>query len=260
MSSIYHPQIDGQTEVVDKCLETYLYCFVIDKQNKWSQWLHLAKWSYNTTYHPSTKMTPFQALYGYEPPRWKDFALHNSKLQAIKNHLEENQRIINLLKENLTMARNRMKQQIDQHCTKREFKEGDRVFIRIQPYKQSSLKQQRKNKLSPKYYGPYQIIKKISSVAYGLKIPDHCRIHNTFHVSSLKKALGQNQTAQTEIPKTDEEGRIILEPEGILTTREKVLRSKTIKEYIIKWKRLLEEDSLWEIEHFRQQHPTLPML
>jgi hypothetical protein len=42
MSSTYHPQIDGQSEIVNKCLETYLHCFVIDKQNKWLQWLHLA--------------------------------------------------------------------------------------------------------------------------------------------------------------------------------------------------------------------------
>lgn len=55
--------------------------------------------------------------------------------------------------------------------------------------------------------------------------------------------LGQNQLAQTEIPKVDEEGRIVLEPEGILATQEKVLCSKTIREYLVKWKKLLEEDS-----------------
>jgi len=148
-------------------------------------------------------MTPFQALYGYKPPRWKDFALLDSRVPAVKDHLGESQRIINLLKENLTMARNRMKQQANQHRSEREFKEGDWVFVRLQPYKQLSLKQQGKNKLSPKYYGPYHITKKISSVAYGLKLPNNYRIHNTFHVSSLKRVLGQNQIAQTEIPETD---------------------------------------------------------
>ena len=49
-------------------------------------------------------MTPFQALYGYEPPRWKYFALLDFKVQAVKDHLEENQRIINFLKENKTVA------------------------------------------------------------------------------------------------------------------------------------------------------------
>lgn len=97
-------------------------------------------------------------------------------------------------------------------------------------------------------------------MAYKLKLPDNCRIHNTFHVSSPKKVLGKNQIAQTEILETDEEGRIVSEQEGILATREKVLRSKTIKEFLIKWKKLPKEDSSWESKCFLQKHPTLPML
>jgi len=69
MSSAYHLQTDGQTEVVNKCLEAYLCCYATEKQNKWAQWLHLAEWWYNSTYHTSAKMTPFQALYGYEPSK-----------------------------------------------------------------------------------------------------------------------------------------------------------------------------------------------
>ena len=88
------------------------------------------------------------------------------------------------------MAQNRMKQQADQHRTKREFELADWVFVRLQLYKQLSLKQQGKNKLAPKFYGPYQIIRKISNVAYELKLPETSRIHNVFHVSNLKKLLG----------------------------------------------------------------------
>ena len=75
-----------------------------------------------------------------------------------------------VLKDNLNMARNHIKQQADQHRTKIEFAIADWVFVRLQPYKQLSLKQQRKNKLAPKFYGPYQIIRKISPVAYELKL------------------------------------------------------------------------------------------
>ena len=96
-----------------------------NKQNKWSQWLHLVEWWYNSTYHTSAKMTHFQALYGYEPPKWKEFALINTKVQAVRNKLEEEQKIIQILKENLTKTRNRMKQLADQHRSEREFKEGD---------------------------------------------------------------------------------------------------------------------------------------
>ena len=109
MSSSYHPEIDGQTKVVNKCLESYLCSFIIDKQNKWLQWLHLVEWWYNSTYHMSTKMTPFQALYGYAPPRWKELVQGDAKVLAGKSQLEENQRVMQILKDNLTMGQNRMK-------------------------------------------------------------------------------------------------------------------------------------------------------
>jgi hypothetical protein len=134
-------------------------------------------------------MTPFQALYGYEPPTWKELATSQTKVASVKDHLDESQKIVQLLKENLAVARNRMKQQDDQHRIEREFEVGEWVFVRLQPYKQLSLKHQGKNKLAPKFYGPYQINKKISHVAYGLELPDKSRIHNIFHVSCLKRVI-----------------------------------------------------------------------
>jgi hypothetical protein len=153
-----------------------------------------------------------------------------------------------------------MKQQVDQHRTEREFKVGEWVFVRLQPYKQLSLKHQGKNKLAPKFYGPYQINKKISHVAYGLELPEKSRIHNVFQMSCLKKVVGQHRKVQTLLPMLDEEGRIILELEDMIATREKRVRCRIIKEYLIKWKNLPEEDAAWESEHFRQLHPSLPVL
>jgi transposase InsO family protein len=64
LSSAYYPQADGQMEVVNKCLETYMRCFAYEKQHQWAQWLPLAEWWYNTTYHTATRMTHFEAVYG----------------------------------------------------------------------------------------------------------------------------------------------------------------------------------------------------
>jgi hypothetical protein len=68
LSTTYHPQMDGQTEVVNKCLETYLRCFVSKRENQWDQLLPLVEWWYNTSYHTSTCMNPFESLYGQNPP------------------------------------------------------------------------------------------------------------------------------------------------------------------------------------------------
>ena len=66
MSSAYHPQMDGQTERVNQCLEMYLRCAVHDSPKKWCQWLSLAELWYNSTFHSALGCSPFKALYGYE--------------------------------------------------------------------------------------------------------------------------------------------------------------------------------------------------
>jgi hypothetical protein len=95
------------------------------------------------------------------------------------------------------------------------------VFIRLQLYKELLFKWKGKNKLTPKFYGPYKINKKISQVAYTLELSNQIYMHNVFHVSCLKKVLGQLEQVQTKLPILYEEGRLILDPEGILTTKER---------------------------------------
>jgi hypothetical protein len=90
----------------------------------------------------------------------------------VEDHIEHEQQVLQLLKDNLNMAHNRMKQQTDQHHSERSFEVGDWVLLRLQPYKHISLKQAKKdNKLSPKYYSPYKVLQKIGTMAYKLELP-----------------------------------------------------------------------------------------
>ena len=68
MSTAYHPQSDGQTEVVNRCLENYLRCMASDHPKEWSLWLPLAEYWYNTNHHSSAKFTPYEIVYGQPPP------------------------------------------------------------------------------------------------------------------------------------------------------------------------------------------------
>jgi hypothetical protein len=63
-SSTYHPQTDGQTEVVNRTLEMYLRCFTGDKPKDWVKWLPWVEFTYNTSWHSSTGRTPFEVVYG----------------------------------------------------------------------------------------------------------------------------------------------------------------------------------------------------
>jgi len=117
-----------------------------------------------------------------------------------------------------------MKQQVDQHRSERSFDVGDWVFLRLQPYKQMSLQQTKKDdKLSPKYYGPYKVSQKIGTMVYKLELPAASRVHPVFHVSCLKKVIGDKLLVQTILPEFDEEGKIILEPEAVTKTRTRKL-------------------------------------
>jgi hypothetical protein len=87
LNTSYHPQTDGQTKIVNKCLETYLMCFASERKNQWAQWLPLAEWWYNTSYHTTTRMTPFEAVYGKNPPSILSYFLGVSKVQVVDQTL-----------------------------------------------------------------------------------------------------------------------------------------------------------------------------
>ena len=82
-------------------------------------------------------MTPFMALYGYHPPSITSSLRENLKVQAVEDHIKHQQEVLQLLKDNLNLAQNRMKQQADQHHSERIFDVGDWVFLRLQPYKKN---------------------------------------------------------------------------------------------------------------------------
>jgi hypothetical protein len=158
-------------------MEIYLRFFVYDKKTQWLKLLPLAKWWYNTSFHTAKKMTTFMTLYGYHPPFITSSLKEKSKVQVVKDHVEHQQQVLQILKDNLTMAQNRMKQQADQHRSERSFEVGDWVFLRLQPYKHMSLKKAKKdNKLSPKYYGPYKVFQKIGTMTYKLELPTSSRV------------------------------------------------------------------------------------
>ncbi|XP_062015306.1 uncharacterized protein LOC133731881 [Rosa rugosa] len=110
-----------------------------EKPHSWVQAIPWAEWWYNSAFHSTIQMSPFQALYGYPPP---------------------------------TVAQSRMKTTYDKRHTKRKFAVGDHVYLKLQVYKQHSVHQQDRHKLSPRYYGPFEVTERIGQVAYRHSLPN----------------------------------------------------------------------------------------
>ena len=100
-NTAYHPQMDGQSEVVNRGLEQYLRAFVQEKPKTWFRLLSWAKFSYNSSYNHSIGMSPFQALYGRAPPVIPQYIPNSTKVQAFDELLMERDVLLKSLKENL---------------------------------------------------------------------------------------------------------------------------------------------------------------
>jgi hypothetical protein len=121
------------------------------------------------------------------------------------------------------------------------------------------LKRSEALKLKSKFYAPYKVIRRIGEVAYELDPPEGSKIHNIFHISCLKKVMGQQINISEEFPPLDEEGQLELVLEEVLEQREHELKSRVIRVCLVRWRGLPMEDATWEGEHILQ-HPGLMLL
>jgi hypothetical protein len=108
----------------------------------------------------------------------------------------------------------------DRHRIERSFEVGDLVFLRLQPYRQSSPKKSGAEKLKPRFYGPYRIMCRIGEVSYELELLEGSKIHKVFHVLCFKKAVEQFISTSEELPPLDEEGQLELVSEEVPEFRE----------------------------------------
>ncbi|WOH02793.1 hypothetical protein DCAR_0522183 [Daucus carota subsp. sativus] len=191
-------------------------------------------------------MTPHEAIYGVKPVLLNMGKLQDLLLPVAQNLLEQREQILQQLKDNLGKAQQRMKYYADQKRTERHFQEGEWVFLKLQPYRQKSVAVRTCFKLAARFYGPFQIEKKIGEVAYKLRLPDHCRIHPVFHVSLLKKYIGQTPVSSGTLPEYDQEDVMILTPEKVLQRRQVSKGNQTVVQWLIKWKDLDMTEASWE--------------
>lgn len=168
-----------------------------EKPYIWSKWLMLVEYWYNTNFLTVTQATPYEIVYGQPPPVHLPYLPGESKIQVVARSLEERENMILILKFYLTRAQHCMKQQGYLHRSERPFEVGEFVYVKL--YRQQSVVVRAHQKIAPKYYSPYKVLDRHGSVAYKLELHVGSQVHPVFHVSQLKKSVGDVSTA-TKLP------------------------------------------------------------
>ncbi|BAT92057.1 hypothetical protein VIGAN_07071600 [Vigna angularis var. angularis] len=113
-----------------------------------------------------------------------------------------------------------MVQQANKKRREADIKVGDWVYLRIRPHRQTSMPTRLHPKLAARYFGPFQVLQQVGKVAFRLQLPETARIHPIFHVSQLKKAVGE-QIVEKELPRELQAEGPLFWPVRILERRQR---------------------------------------
>ncbi|GJR11146.1 putative reverse transcriptase domain-containing protein [Tanacetum coccineum] len=191
---------------------------VIDYGGRWGVHLPLAELSYNNSYHSSIQYALFEALYGRKCRShvlWT--GIGESSLIGTKFAQETTDKVV-LIKEKFKAVRDRQKSYAGNRRKPLEFEVGDHVLLKVSPCK-GVICFGKKGKLAPRYVEPFEILKRISSIAYRLRLPEELSsVHDTFHVSNLKKKCLADANLHVPLDEieADKTLRFVEEPEEVI--------------------------------------------
>ena len=269
MSTAYHPQTDGQSERTIQTLEDMLRACVIDFGDAWDTHLPLIEFSYNNSYHTSIKAAPYEALYGRKcrsPLCWTEVGDTQLARRRIGEKLftgpeiihETTEKIVQI-RERMKAAQDRQKSYADQRRKPLEFQVGDRILLKVSPWK-GVIRFGKRGKLNPRYIGPFEILERIGPVAYRLKLPQELNhVHDTFHVSNLKKCLSdETLLIPLEEIQVNDQLNFIEEPVEIMDREVKKLKQSRIPIVKVRWNSKRGPEFTWEREEqMRRKYPHL---
>jgi hypothetical protein len=162
------------------------------------------------------------------------------------------------IKKNLKGAQDMQKIYADKNRTRREFKVGEHVFLKVK-FNRSSLRLGNYSKFAARFCGPFEILERIGPVSYMLALPASMTVHNVFHISFLKKYIPDaNHVINWNVIQVEQEGVLQVHHVHILDRKRKQLQNRAIGLVKVQWTWYGHEDATWEHEDAMQvEYPHL---
>jgi hypothetical protein len=200
--------------------------------------------------------TPFELLYGRQPRYFGITASDKIASQDIQAWLNERTLILASVRQHLLRMQQRMKHQADKHRTERSFEVGTEVFLRLQPYLETSVAARANHKLAFKFFGPFCILERVGQVAYHLDLPSSSKVHPVFHVSQLKQCVSSGHQVSPVLPSADMVFQILVQ---VLQHRVRQRGKRMVPQGLVQWSGSSPEHATWEdLESLQQQFPFAP--
>ena len=251
MSTSFHPQTDGQTEIMNRLLEQTLRFYVGYKQDDWDEHLAAVQFAVNNAVQASTGHSPFFLNYGRHPNLPHELLKPGSSpAPAAENFATKIAEALEVAKDNLLRAQQRQASQANRHRRDETFEEGEEVLLSTANFIPDSMRHRPSKKLGEKYVGPFKILKMITPVTARLELPETMKIHPVFHISLLRKFTKRpeelqqpEEQAPSPITVQDHEE---FEVEEILDRIVRKCGRGISKRYLVKWKGYPLDDATWE--------------
>jgi len=254
MTSAFHPQSDGQSEAANCVIVMYLRCFTGDRPRQWLRWLPWAEYVYNTAYQASLQETPFRVVYGRDPPTIRSYEPGDTRVAAVARDMEERTEFLTEVRHRLEQAQAVQKLHYDRHHRHVSYAVGDWVLLRFRQQPVASLPHSA-GKLKARYLGPYRIVQKINEVAVRLELPPQARIHDVFHIGTLKKFHGPPPSTPPPLPDI-RHGAVVPAPECVTQAR----KVRGITQVLVYWRGEPESSASWEdLDDFRVSYPEFQL-
>ncbi|KAL0195339.1 hypothetical protein M9458_008911, partial [Cirrhinus mrigala] len=243
LTSGYHPQANGQVERLNQELTRFLRSYCQDHQEDWCRFLLWAEYAQNSIRKPSTNLTPFQCTLGFQPPLFP-WSGEPSDLPAVNSWFQRSEETWNRAHVHLQRAVRRTQTQADRRRrVGPTYEPGQWVWLSTRDLR---LRLPCK-KLSPRYVGPFRILRQITPVSFRLELPPEYRISPTFHMSLLKPAgrPGGGENLEGTAPQR---------PAPLIIDGEEVYRVSTILDsrrrrgrlqYLVDWEDYGPEERSW---------------